>query len=87
MHAIAVAASAEQLGVWAYLVVFVLMVLAFAGIPAIGALVVGWASVLASQGKLNIGLVLVVAMVGAEIGGMLGYRIGARWGRRLLERP
>jgi len=87
MHAIAAAAETEQLGLWAYLAVFVLMVVAFAGIPVIGALVVGWASVLASQGKLNIGLVLAVAMVGAEVGGMAGYRIGARWGRRLLERP
>ena len=87
MHAIAAAAETEPLGLWAYLAVFVLMVVAFAGIPVIGALVVGWASVLASQGKLNIGLVLAVAMVGAEVGGMAGYRIGARWGRRLLERP
>jgi hypothetical protein len=63
------------------------MALCFAGIPAIGAAVVGWASVLAGQGKLSIGLVLAVAMVGAEAGGLAGYSIGARWGRQLLERP
>ncbi len=87
MHAIAAASSTEHFGVWAYLAVFVLMALCFAGIPAVGAAVVGWASVLASQGKLNIGLVLVAAMAGAEVGGLAGYSIGARWGRQFLERP
>jgi membrane protein DedA with SNARE-associated domain len=71
----------------AYLAVFALMALSFMGIPAIGATVVGWASVLASQGKLNIVAVLTVAMLGAEVGGLAGYGIGARWGRKLLDRP
>jgi membrane protein DedA with SNARE-associated domain len=84
---LAAASSTAQSGLWAYLAVFVLMVLSFAGIPAIGAAVVGWASVLASPGKLNIVVVLVLAMVGAEVGGLAGYAIGARWGRQLLERP
>jgi len=87
MHSIAAASSAAQSGFWAYLVVFALMVLSFAGIPAIGAVVVGWASVLASQGKLNIVAVIIVALIGAEVGGLTGYGVGARWGRRLLERP
>jgi membrane protein DedA with SNARE-associated domain len=87
VHAIAAASSAAQYGAWAYLAVLVLMVLSFAVIPAIGAAVVGWASVLASQGKLNIAVVLIVAMLGAEAGGLAGYRIGAQWGRQLLERP
>ena len=87
MHAIAADSAAAQSGLWAYLAVFALMVLSFAGIPAIGAAVVGWASVLASQGKLNIAAVIVVALIGAEVGGLAGYGIGARWGRELLERP
>ncbi len=87
MHATAAAASTAQYGVWAYLAVFALMALTFAGIPAIGAAVVGWAAVLASQGKLDIGAVLIVAMLGAEAGGLAGYSIGDRWGRRLLDRP
>ncbi len=74
-------------GAWAYLMVFALMALSFAGIPAIGAAVVGWAAVLASQGKLNIVVVLIVAALGAEAGGLAGYRIGDRWGRKLLDRP
>ena len=49
MHAIAAASETERLGLWAHLAVFVLMVVAFAGIPVIGAQVVGWASVLASR--------------------------------------
>jgi len=31
--------------------------------------------------------VLVVALIGAEVGGLAGYAIGARWGRKLLDRP
>ena len=87
MHAIAAASSAAPYGGWAYLAVFALMALSFAGIPAIGAAVVGWAGVLASQGKLNIAVVLIVAMLGAEAGGLAGYGIGHRWGRKLVDHP
>lgn len=87
MDTIAAAAPAQPYGGWAYLAVFALMALSFAGIPAVGAAVVGWASVLASQGKLNIVVVLIVAALGAEAGGLAGYGIGNRWGRRLLGRP
>jgi len=87
MHAIAAAAPAEGYGGWAYLAIFALMALSFVGIPAVGAAVVGWAAVLASQGKLNIFVVLVVAALGAEAGGLAGYHIGERWGRKLLDRP
>jgi membrane protein DedA with SNARE-associated domain len=71
----------------AYLVIFALMALSFIGIPAIGTAVVAWASVLASQGKLNIFAVLIVAALGCEAGGLIGYDIGDRWGRKLLARP
>ena len=74
-------------GTGAYLAVFLLMTLAFIGIPAVGPAVVGWAAVLASQGELNIVLVLIAAALGAEAGGLIGYGIGARWGRRLLDLP
>jgi len=50
--------------------------------------------VLASQGKLNIYVVLIViyvvlivAALGAEAGGLAGYGIGHRWGRSLVDRP
>jgi membrane protein DedA with SNARE-associated domain len=87
MYVLAAVSSTEQYGLWAYLLVFALMVLSFAGLPAVGAAVVGWAAVLASQGKLNIVAVVIVALVGAEVGGLTGYGIGFRWGRKLLERP
>jgi membrane-associated protein len=85
VHAFAAAAETASYGAGAYLVVFALMALSFAGIPAIGGAVVGWAAVLASQGKLNIFAVLIVAALGAEAGGLAGYAIGDRWGRRLVE--
>jgi membrane protein DedA with SNARE-associated domain len=52
------------------------MALSFAGIPAIGAAVVGWAAVVASQVKLNIVVVLIVAGLGAEASSLAGYSIG-----------
>ena len=85
MHALAAAPETASYGAGAYLVVFALMALSLAGIPAIGGAVVGWAAVLASQGKLNIFAVLIVAMLGAEAGGLAGYAIGERWGRKLVE--
>jgi membrane-associated protein len=85
VHAFAAAAETASYGAGAYLVVFALMALSFAGIPAIGGAVVGWAAVLASQGKLNIFAVLIVAALGAEAGGLAGYAIGERWGRKLVE--
>jgi hypothetical protein len=48
------------------------MALSFTGIAANGPAVVGWASVLASQGKLTIVVVLTVAALGAEAGGLAG---------------
>jgi len=45
------------------------------------------AGVLASQGKLEIELVIVVAAVAAIVGDNIGYVIGRKGGRWLLERP
>jgi membrane protein DedA with SNARE-associated domain len=87
MFAIAAVSSAAPYGAWAYVAVFALMTLAFAGIPGVGTAVVGWAAVLASQGKLDFVAVLVVAAMGAEAGGLAGYSIGDRWGRKLVDRP
>jgi membrane protein YqaA with SNARE-associated domain len=70
----------------AYLAVFA-MAVSFAGIPAVGAAVVGWAAVLASQGKLNIFVMLIVAVLGAKAGGLAGYSIGDPRGRKFLDRP
>lgn len=59
----------------------------WAGVPAIGSAAVAAAAVGASQGNLNLIAVLVVAVVGGELGGLLGFKIGTLWGTQLLERP
>jgi membrane protein DedA with SNARE-associated domain len=43
--------------------------------------------VAASQRRLDLAAVIVVATVAGEAGGIGGYAIGRRWGRQLLERP
>ena len=45
------------------------------------------AAVLASQGHLQIELVIAIAAAAAIIGDNIGYFLGARLGRRFLERP
>jgi membrane protein DedA with SNARE-associated domain len=87
MHALAATGSSESGGFLAYLVLFALVTLGWAGIPGIGATVLGAATALASQGRLNITAVLVVAVIAVEVGGMTGYSVGVRWGRALLSHP
>ena len=71
---------------WEYVVLFAAVAASWAGVPVIGA--TAWAAgVAASQGKLNLALVIVVATAAGEVGGLIGYAIGNRWGRELLERP
>jgi membrane protein DedA with SNARE-associated domain len=74
-------------GLWAYLVVFLLVAIGWAGVPAIGGAVIAGAAVLASQGQLDFGGVLVVSILATEAGGLAGYAIGIRWGRAMLTHP
>jgi membrane protein DedA with SNARE-associated domain len=87
MHVLAAADTSSALGVWAYLVIFAAAAAGYMGVPFIATAVIGTAAVLASQGKLNIAAVLVVAAIGCEVGGLGGFRIGYHWGRQLLEHP
>src|SRR5258708_8452215 len=87
MHALAATGSSESGGFLAYLVIFALVMVGWAGIPGIGATVLGAATALASQGRLNITAVLLVAVIAVEVGGMVGYSVGVRWGRALLSHP
>ena len=87
MHPLAAAGSSVSGGFWIYLGIFALVMLGWAGIPGIGATVLGAATALASQGRLNIAAVLVIAIIAVEAGGMAGYSVGIRWGRALLSRP
>jgi len=72
---------------WQYLLLFLAVAASWAGVPVIGTAGLGAAAVAASQQKLQLTAVIVVAVVAGEVGGLSGYAIGRRWGRRLLERP
>lgn len=87
MHSLATASSASMGGLWAYLAVFLLVMIGWAGIPAIGGTVIAGAAVLASQGKLNIVAVLIVSVLATEAGGLIGYAVGLRWGREIMSHP
>jgi membrane protein DedA with SNARE-associated domain len=85
VHALASVGLADTW--WQYVALFVAVAASWAGVPFVGATVLGAAGVAASQGRLNLALVVVVATAAGEVGGLIGYAIGNRWGRRLLERP
>lgn len=73
---------------WAYVVLFLAVTASWAGVPIVGTTALGAAGIAASQGELNLALVVVVSTVAGEAGGLIGYAVGNRWGRRLLvERP
>jgi membrane protein DedA with SNARE-associated domain len=72
---------------WQYLLLFLAVAASWAGVPAIGTAALGAAAVAASQEKLDLAAVIVVAVVAGEVGGLGGYAIGRRWGRRLVELP
>jgi membrane-associated protein len=57
------------------------------GVPVPGETALITAGVLASNGRLNIVIVIVVASAAAIVGDNLGYLIGRTGGRALLERP
>ena len=71
---------------WALVLLFLLIGVESAGVPLPGETALVASGVLASQSKLNIVTVIVVASAGAIIGDNGGYWIGRKGGRRLLER-
>jgi len=72
---------------WEYLLLFVAVTASWAGVPFVGTAAAGAAGVAASQGRLDLTLVLLVTTVAGEVGGLIGYRVGLRWGRELAQRP
>jgi membrane protein DedA with SNARE-associated domain len=57
------------------------------GIPSPGETALVLAAVLASQGKLEIWLVIVIGIASAIVGDNIGYLLGRRLGREVLEAP
>ncbi|MHB8658419.1 MAG: DedA family protein [Solirubrobacteraceae bacterium] len=57
------------------------------GVPSPGETALVAAAVLASQGKLQIWLVIVIGVASAIVGDNLGYLLGRRLGREVLEAP
>ncbi|MGH2873514.1 MAG: DedA family protein [Solirubrobacteraceae bacterium] len=57
------------------------------GVPSPGETALILAAVLASEGKLQIWLVIVIGVCSAIVGDTLGYLLGRRLGREVLEAP
>ena len=72
---------------WQYTLLFFAVAASWAGVPFIGATALGAAAVAASQGRLNLAVVIGVATAAGEVGGLIGYAVGDRWGQLLLDRP
>jgi membrane protein DedA with SNARE-associated domain len=70
-----------------YPLVFLIVMCESGGIPVPGETALITGGVLASQGKLHIEVVIILAATGAIVGDNLGYLIGRKGGRWLLERP
>jgi membrane protein DedA with SNARE-associated domain len=70
-----------------YPLLFLVVMSEAGGVPVPGETALITAAVLASQGKLQIEIVIAVAAAAAIVGDNLGYLIGRKGGRWLLERP
>jgi membrane protein DedA with SNARE-associated domain len=55
------------------------------GVPSPGETALVLAAVLASQGKLQIGLVILIGVTSAIVGDNIGYLLGRHFGREVLE--
>jgi len=66
--------------------IFLLMIIEGILTPIPSEFIMPFAGYLASQGRLNIGLVIAVGTAGAAIGNVVAYHIGARVGRPLIAR-
>src|ERR1700729_1810160 len=70
-----------------YPLLFLVVMAESSGVPIPGETGLIAAGVLASQGRLQIELVIPIAAAAAIIGDNIGYQIGRKGGRWLLERP
>jgi membrane-associated protein len=70
-----------------YPLMFLLIMAESSGLPLPGETALITAAVLASQGRLEIAIVIPLAALAAIVGDNIGYGIGRKGGRWLLERP
>jgi membrane protein DedA with SNARE-associated domain len=70
-----------------YPLLFLVVMAESSGVPVPGETGLIAAAVAASQGKLDIELVIPIAALAAIVGDNIGYQIGHKGGRWLLERP
>jgi membrane protein DedA with SNARE-associated domain len=71
---------------WGYAAIFLLCVLQSCCVPTSSEIVLGFAGVLASQGKLNLLAVIVVGVVGEVVGAYVAWTIGRVGGRAFVDR-
>jgi membrane protein DedA with SNARE-associated domain len=79
--------AVAQTGAAGYVFLYLGVAASWVGVPIVGAGVLAAAGVLASEGELNLWLVLVVATLAAWTGGYVGYLIGIRAGDAVSDRP
>lgn len=70
---------------YGYAAIFALVLVESFGIPAPGEAIIIAAAFMASRGKMNLPLLLLIAWSAAVIGDNIGFAIGHYGGRRLLE--
>lgn len=70
-----------------YVIMFVCVAIMGAGLPGPGDASLIAAGTLAGEGKLNVWIVLEVAMAAWMLGSVAGYEIGVHGGRGLLDHP
>lgn len=71
---------------WGYLALAVLTVAEAACVPIPSEVTVGYAGYLASTGRLNLAVVIVLATAGETLGAFVSYAIGRTGGRALVDR-
>jgi membrane protein DedA with SNARE-associated domain len=70
-----------------YIIMFVLIAVLGAGLPGPGDAALIAAGTLAGEGKLNVWIVLGLAIAAWMLGSVAGYEIGVRGGRGMLDHP
>jgi membrane protein DedA with SNARE-associated domain len=71
---------------WGYVAIVVLTVAEAACIPIPSEVTVGYAGFLASTGRLNLAVVIVLATLGETVGAYIAYVVGRTGGRALVDR-